>query len=200
MNIPIKIREREKKFIIVGIIIILLILAYRGVLWYQDVKFSAKEHIETKQIAIQKQLNKINQEDVLKKDLESLKRELNGIERALLSGEKPPVAAAEVQRRLKTFAQSLNIVIKSERTLNPIESELYIGIPVEIGFTASTSKLKEMLYKIKTSPLLLTVATMKVRVTNIKNPVENYITLVVNGFIKKTQKSKEDRKEGSIVS
>jgi Tfp pilus assembly protein PilO len=200
MNLPLKISDREKRVVFIGIIIVVLIIAYRGILWYKDIKVSAREHIETKQIALQKQFDKISQEGALRKTLKSAGNEIAALERGLLSGEKPPVAAAEVQRRLKGIALSHEIVIKSERALNPFESELYIIVPVEIGFNASTTKLKEMLYEIKTSPLLLAVSAMKVRVTNIRNPVENYNTLVVNGFIKKVKTPAEEKQEGSIAS
>jgi len=81
--------------------------------------------------------------------------------------------------------------------LGPVENGLYLGVPVEIGFSASTAKLKDMLYRIKTSPLLLTVTKMKVRVTNIKNPVDVYATVVVKGFIKKSRSPDMGGKEGN---
>ncbi len=200
MNLPFKISQREKKFIVLGIAVVFLIGMYRGVSWYRDFRFSAAEHIETERITIEKQLHKILEEDEISNNLQAVSTELNNLERGLLTGDKPPVAAAEVQRILKRIATSLNIDIKSERALNPVENGLYIGIPVEIGFTASTSQLKDMLYNIKTSPLLLTVTTVKVRVTNIKNPVDVYTTLIVKGLIKKTQTPDVEKKEGKIAA
>jgi hypothetical protein len=71
---------------------------------------------------------------------------------------------------------------------------LYLGIPVEIGFNASTEKLKKMLYKIMTSETILTVTEMKILVKNIRNPVDVSATLIVNGFMKKPDLSKGDKK------
>ena len=200
MNLPIKISQREKNFLLIGMIVVFLIIMYRGVLWYRDFRFSAAEHIETKQITLQKQSTKISEEVEIGNNLKAVSAELKNLEKGLLKGDKPPVAAAEVQRILKNIAESLTINIKSERALNPVENGSYIGIPVEIGFTASTAKLKDMLYKIKTSPLILTVTTVKIRVTNMRDPGDVYTTLIVKGLIEKTQKPEKDKKEGKIAS
>jgi hypothetical protein len=200
MNLPFKISQREKKFLLAGIIVVFLIVMFRGVSWYRDFRFSATEHIETKRITLEKQLNKILKEDEIRNNLQAVSTELNNLEKGLLMGDKPPVVAAEIQRILKSIAKPLRIDIKSERALNPVENGLYIGIPVEIGFTASTEKLKDMLYKIKTSRLILSVTTIKIRVTNVKNPEDVYTTLVVKGLIKKAQTPETDKKEGKIAA
>ncbi|MCK5427415.1 MAG: hypothetical protein KAJ34_06945, partial [Thermodesulfovibrionia bacterium] len=141
MNLPFKISQREKKFLLAGIIVVFLIVMFRGVSWYRDFRFSAAEHIETKRITLQKQSTKISEEVEIGNNLKAVSAELKNLEKGLLKGDKPPVAAAEVQRILKNIAESLTINIKSERALNPVENGSYIGIPVEIGFTASTAKL-----------------------------------------------------------
>jgi Tfp pilus assembly protein PilO len=187
MNIPFKVSQREKKFLMAGGVIVFLILTFHFVTWYRDFRASTREYIEAKQIILQKQLSKIAESKGIRKDLEVAGVELKDLEKGLLSGNKPPVAAAEVQRILKSTALSLGIEIKSERTLSPVDNGSYLGIPVEIGFTSSTAKLKDMLFAIRTSPLLLTITEMKVRVTNVSNPVDIYTTLTVKGFMKKSQ-------------
>ncbi len=89
----------------------------------------------------------------------------------------------------------MNIDVKLERTLNPVDTDFHLGIPVEIGFKASTEKLKDLLYGLRKSPYLFTVSEIKVRVTNISNPVDVYATLVVTGFIKKPVE--ENKKESN---
>lgn len=194
--ISLKISQREKRFLAIGGIVAFLILTYYLVTWYKDFRASTREYIEAKQITLQKQLNKISEKENIQKNFEVVSADLKELEKGLLSDSKPPVAAAEVQRALKDMALSLGIDIKSERALNPVDNGLYLGIPVEIGFTASTAKLKDMLLKIKTSSLLLTITEMKVRVTNVNNPVDVYATLIVKGFIKKPQMMDEGKKRG----
>ncbi len=193
MNMPLKIGQREKKFLIAGGIIVFLILAYQFAAWYKGMRSSAKEYIETREVTLQKQFDKIQQKTKIKNKFDAVDAEVEELEKELVSGDTPPVAAAEIQRNIKAIALSLGIDVKSEKALSPVESGLYLSIPVEIGFTAPTAKLKDMLYRIKTSPLLLTVPKIKIRVVNVNNPGDVYATLTVEGLIKKPS-LQEDKK------
>jgi len=196
MNIPLNISPREKKFLAGGGVIVFLILIFHLATWYRDIRISTREYVETKRITLQRQLSKITEKEDILKNLEVVSVEMEELEKGLLSGDKPPVAAAEIQRILKSIASSFGIDIKSERALNPVDNGLYLGVPVEIGFTASNAELKDMLLAIRTSPLLLTITEMKVRVTNIDNPMDVYTTLTVKGFMKKSQTKEGDTKGG----
>ncbi len=195
MNVPLKINPREKKILIIGGVIAVLILAYLVIAWYGNIKGSMRESIEAKKFILVKQLNKIPEKENMLRKSENLSNQLKVLERGLLPGDKPPVAAARIQKTLKEMALSLNVNIKLEKALNTVDSGPYLGIPVEIGFTSTTEKLKKMIYRIKTSSLLLTITDIKIRVTNQRNPVNSYTTLTVKGFIKKPQISNDDRKE-----
>ncbi len=195
MNIPLKINPREKKILIIGGVIVVLILAYLVIAWYGNIKGSMRENIETKKFILEKQLNKIPEKENMLRKSENLSNQLKILERGLLPGNKPPVAAARIQKILKEMALSLNINIKLEKALHTVDSGPYLGIPVEIGFTSTTEKLKKMIYRIKTSSLLLTIPDIKIRVSNKRNPANSYTTLTVKGFIKKPQISNDDRKE-----
>lgn len=200
MKIPIKISRREKKVLLIGGIIAILLISYQFFGWYKDFRSSIKEYSEAKRFNLERQLNRISGKAVLEERFKTTDAELKEIEKGLLPGDKPPLSQAELQRLLKEMALSLNIEIKTEKTLTPVEAGPYIGVPVEIGFIATTAKLKDMLYKIKTSTYLLAVSEMNVRVTNIQNPVDAYTTLVVKGFIKKPKTKGKDKKEGSSAS
>ena len=195
MNLPFNINEREKKFLIIGGIAVLLVIFYNLFSWYGDVKGNVQEVSDMKWFILNKQLNKLSQKNIIEKRAEAVVKELTIQEKAFLSGNKTPVAAAALQKFLKDSASSLKIDVKLERTLSQVESEFYLGIPVEIGFTASTGKLKDLLYRINKSPLLLTISEMKIKVTNIRNPVDTYTTLIVTGFIKKPETKEQDEKK-----
>lgn len=195
MNLPFNINEREKKFLIIGAIAVILVIFYNLFSWYGDVKGNVKEVSDMKWFMLNKQLNKLSQKNVIEKRAETIVRELAIQEKAFLGGNKTPVAAAALQKFLKDSASSLKIDVKLERTLSPVETEFYLGIPVEIGFTASTGELKDLLYRINKSPLLLTISEMKIKVTNIRNPVDTYTTLIVTGFIKKPETIEQDEKK-----
>ena len=200
MNLPFKVNEREKRFLIIGGIAVILIIAFNLFSWYGDTKNRVKEFSDAKLLMLQKQINRISGKDIIENRLKSVQQELERQEKMLLRGNTPPVAAAALQKFLKETASSLNIDVKLERALNPADIQFYLGIPVEIGFTASTRELKDLLIKLRKSPFLLTVSELKIRVTNISKPEDIYTTLVVTGFIKKTEEKETLRKEGKNVT
>lgn len=200
MNLPFKVNERERRFLTYGGIVVLLIIVFYLLSWYTDKKNDVKEISYSKNFMIEKQMAKIARKDSVERRALAIKKEIEMQERALLKGDKPPVAAASLQRALKEMASSLNIDVKLERTMNPVDVEIYQGIPVEIGFKATTGELKSLLVKIRKSSYLLMVSEMKVRVTNVSDPVDIYSTLVVTGFIKKAVKEEEGDKEAKNVS
>lgn len=189
-----KISKREKKFLLAGGIIALIIISYQLFLWYGDFRASIKEYSEGTRVKIERQIIKISEKEVLQSKRDAADAYLKELKKGLLPGDKPAVAQAELQRVLKEMAISSNIEIKLERPLTPVDMGLYAAVPVEIGFVATTAKLKSMLYKIKTSPFLLSVSEMKTNVTNINNPVDSYTTLVINGLIKKPAAKVEGKK------
>jgi hypothetical protein len=187
MNLPLKLSEREKKFIIIGVVISVLIIISHVYSWHMDLRKEVKEISDAKLFMLEKQLNKIAEKDEIEKQISIIKQRLEKQEKMFLRGNKPPVAAAALQRFFKETVSSLGIDVKLERTLNPVDTEFYLGIPVEIGFTASTKKLQDLLFKLRSAPYLLIISEMKIRVTNISNPTSIYTTLVVTGFIKKPE-------------
>lgn len=195
MNLPFKVNEREKRFLIIGGLVGAAIIIFHLFSWYADLRNELKDFSDAKFFKLEKQLEKISEKEELEKQLKAVKQQLERYERTFLKEDKPPVAAAALQKILKDIASSLAIEVKLERTLSPVDTDIYLGIPVEIGFTASTGKLQKLLYKLRTSPILLTVSEIKIRVTNISRPKDIYTTLVVTGFIKKTSVKEMDNKE-----
>ncbi len=195
MEFPLKVSDREKKFIIIGGIAVLFIFIYFIYGLYSDNKQLAFDYSDTRVMILQKQLNKIAKSEKFQKQLDDIERELKNKEKLFLKGNKAPVAAAELQKTLKDISSSLNIDIKLERALSTLKSDYYTGIPVEIGFTASTAKLNNLLARLRKSAFLLVVSEMKVRVMNISKPEDINVTLVVTGFIRKPvdTKIKESR-------
>lgn len=194
LNIPIKVNARERKFLVIGGIAVLLILVFQFFTWYDVTKDRLKDLSDNKYYMLQMQLDSISNNSSIDKQAKKVEAELNRLENTLLKGNTPPVAAAALQKFLKDIAAKSNINVKLERTLNPVELDVYLGIPVEIGFTTSTESLKDIMVRLKKSAYLLTVSEIKIRVTNISRPEEIYTTLVVTGFIRNTEKD-EDKKE-----
>jgi hypothetical protein len=185
MNLLSKIGPREKKFLIIGGIVILSIIIFEGYTWYDEFKKRADDFSDARLVMLDKQLSRISGKDKIEKHLGDLKLELERQEKAILQGDKPPVAAAALSNILSEAASSQGVNIAMERTLNPSDVHSYVAVPVEIGFTTTTEKLKEILYRLRTSPFLLTVSEIKVRVLNVNKPTDIYTSLIVTGYIKK---------------
>lgn len=195
MNIPIRLNQREKKVLLSGGVIVILILAYYLTAWYKDMSVSLGDHVDAGRTKLERQLTEISGKTDIQKEFEVVSADLMELEKGLLSGSKPPLAAAEIQRTLKDIVSAVDVHINLERILEtaPTENDLYLGIPVEIGFAASTAKLKDILYRIKTSPLQLTVSEIKILVRNTENPTDVNTTLTVKGFMKNPQQYKNDK-------
>jgi len=195
LNIPIKVNEREKKFLIIGGIAIFLILIFQLFTWYNVTKDRVKDFSDDKYYMLQKQMDRINESKNIDNQAKRVEAELKTLENTLLKGGTPPVAAADLQKFLKDTAAISNIDVKLERTLNPVILEDYLGIPVEIGFSTTTKSLQDLMVRLRKSAYLLTVSEIKIRVTNISKPEEIYTTLVVTGFIRNTLVKDGNKKE-----
>jgi len=180
-----KISDREKKFLFIGGVAVFAILIYYALSMFTDYKKRTDDSSDVRLVMLEKQLNRISGKNKVEDNLEGLKQALELQEKTILQGDKPPVAAAELSRMLREAASAQGVNIALERTLNTSDIGYYNAVPVEIGFTATTEKLKGILYSLRISPFLLTVSEIKIRVTNITKPVDIYTTLVVTGYIKK---------------
>ena len=195
LNIPIKVNERERRFLIIGGLAIFLILAFQLFTWYNVTKDRLKDYSNDKYYMLQKQLDRITESESIDNKTNRAEAELKRLENTLLKGSTPPVAAADLQKILKDTAAISNIDVNLERTLNPVILENYLGIPVEIGFSTTTKSLQDLMVRLRKSAYLLTVSEIKIRVTNISKPEEIYTTLVVTGFIRNTEVKDENKKE-----
>lgn len=201
MKLPIKVSQRDKRVLLFGGLIALLIIAYSLFSWYSDFMESVSSVSDAKIVLLKKQLMKLSEGDDLQNQVNAFKQDFERRKGSLLKGEKTPVAAADLQRILKEMASSLNIDVNLERALTPVDYNFYLGIPIEIGFVANTDKLNSMLYMLKQSPFLLTVTEIKIRVSNVNNPVNVNATLQIMGFIEKPSAEKAaGTEEGKDVS
>jgi hypothetical protein len=195
MNLPFKVNEREKKVLIIGGIAVIAILLFQAYSWYADYKKRTEDFTGARSIMLEKQLRRISEKDAFENKLNEFKQELEKQEIAILQGDKPPIAAAALSDILRDAATSSGVNITMERTINPYDVHYYVAVPVEIGFTTTTERLKELLFKVRTAPFLLTVSEIKIRVINVANPVDIYASLVVTGFIKKPVEAEKESKE-----
>lgn len=199
MNLLSKVSERERKFIVLGAVAVFLIVIYYLYGLYSDYKTKVEDYADTRIIMLEKQLAKLSGREGLEQRAEEFKKEVGRHEKLFLNGSKAPVAAAELQKTIKDIAASLSIEIRLERALNPVDEDFFTSVPVEIGFTSSTARLKGLLERLRATPFLLTLTEMKIRVLNVSKPEDINVTLVVSGYIKKPE-NQSGTKEAKNVS
>ena len=73
MNLPIKVNEREKRFLIIGGIAVILIIAFYLFSWYSDTRRNVREFSDAKLFKLQRQINKITEKDYIQKRLNAVK-------------------------------------------------------------------------------------------------------------------------------
>lgn len=180
-----KIGKREKKALILGGIAVSLILLYLFYDWFIGYRRDLGLKGETMELQVSRLMGKISEKEEIDKRLSEAKATLRELEKGLLPGDKPAVAAAELQKILKTMASTSGVDIRSERILSPVDMKHYSAISVEVVFVSTTKKLRDLLYSIERSPILLVIPDMKIRVTNIRNPTDIQVNLTVKGLIRK---------------
>lgn len=137
----------------------------------------AREEVLTKRRAL------IAQRATFAARLEEASRAVDQASARLLPGATPPLAASELQKRVKELASQSNVEVRSERILTPVERGRLLEIPLEITVAGSIRDILMLLYRLEGTEKLLTVQDLKVRVVSVGQPKELLTTLTVSGYI-----------------
>jgi hypothetical protein len=179
--------SKERKYILIGGGVLLLLgLLYRFFPIIQDLQPAGSEIILKKQ-QIAKYLKKIQKRDKLESRLTTLNRNLARAELGLLTGETTALAAVDIQNILSEITKKIDIEIKTMRVIKSVDLENmnYLSIPVQFTLKSTIRQLKDLLYKIESSPKFLTISNIKIRNTSGKQPEQIQSTITVSGFLKK---------------
>ena len=106
-------------------------------------------------------------------------------EKGLLKATKPTVAAAELVESFKAVTSRKGIVITSQRSLAASDMAGYTVIPVEFLFRADLAQVKNLLYDIQSSQMLVGVRELKIKVPESNDNGRLEVRLVIEGAIKK---------------
>lgn len=179
-----RLKKRERIVLAAGFLIVMAIIGSYCYEWYGQYRAEHMSRLSTKELYLEKQTTKISELKEVQARLDAISAEMKDLEKGLLAGEKPSVAAAELQRVVKDAASALAVEIRSEKILNPVEYGNYTAIQVEVSFAASTAKLRDMLQFIEGSNYYLAISDMKVRAIDIKNTKDLQVILTLRGYIK----------------
>ena len=101
----------------------------------------------------------------------------------LLSGNTPPLAAANLQDILKTLAVKNLINIKSEKVLDIKGLDFFTEIPVQIEFVSIMTNLTNFCYDIENYEKTLIITDLNIQAASYRDPKDVRVALVIAGFI-----------------
>ena len=178
----------QRKYIFIVLAVLLsLALVYRFFPFIQEFVSPAQE-IALKERRLIKYRKTVAASRDLDKRLDSLNKSLQQLESGLLSGKTASLAAVEIQKTLREIAEKSSVQVRSVKVLKPedLGQKDYLRIPVDFYISPTTRQLKEILYRIETSPKYLTVKKMRIRYYG--NPERRFrCNITVAGFMKKAK-------------
>jgi Tfp pilus assembly protein PilO len=181
-----KITQRDKKFLIVGgIAVILFVLLKFLLLPFWDQFSGQKEDLMLKEMTLERYIKFMAKQGEFQRKLKLLQREERKINNSLLRGETTSLAAADIQKIIDRIATQSDIDIQSVKIMNAGQQGPFTTIPIQVRFTSDPGRMVNFIDSVEKSQKLLTIPELKIRVKNRRNPKEIIVTMIVRGFMKK---------------
>ena len=184
--------NRTVRLLIVGALLLSIGAIYR---FYPTIKgiFFLEEEIAVKT----RQLRKFQKIEAEKRRLEasvaSLVRSIDVAESGFLNGQTPALAAVDIQNLVNNIARRSEVEIQRMRVLAPRENEEenealrnYVRVPVQVTLNGNIRQIKEILYGIESSPKLLSMDELRIRVVSRQDPRNLFCLFTVSGLMKGT--------------
>ena len=105
----------------------------------------------------------VGREGALNAESRDLESRIAAHEEALLPGATPPLAAADLQTRLKQLADRAGLKIQSEKILAHVKRDAYLEIPVQIVANGEMRNLKDFLVAVDSSKIFMAVQNVSLR-------------------------------------
>lgn len=105
----------------------------------------------------------VGREAGLRAEAEAIGGRIAAYEAALLPGTTPPLAAADLQTRLKKLAESAGLKIQSEKILAHVKRDAYLEIPLQIVATGDIRTLKNFIVAVESGELFVAVQDLSLR-------------------------------------
>ena len=188
------ISKRDKKVLMIGALAVALFLVINYVISpFIESENNIQEGTEQKEMLLQKYEKVINQRGEIEKKLAKMKREQSALNKKLLKGSTPSLAAAEMQKMLENISKKYGLELKSVKVKDAEESGEFLAIPLEIRLTTDLNSTRKFLADLEKNSKYLIIPKLKISVKNQRDPKEVIVTLVVTGFFMKkgTDKGKK---------
>jgi len=189
-----KISKRDKKILTIGVLAVALILIMNYVLFpFIEGEKDIRERTQQKEMVLQKYEKIINQREEIEKKLNQLRGKQNQLNRRLLKGSTPSLAAAEMQKTLEGISRAHDLELKSVKVKDAEERGEFLAIPLEIRLTTDLNRTRKFLADLEKNSKYLIIPQLKISVKNQRDPKEVIVTLVVTGFFMRESSEKEEK-------
>lgn len=173
----------ENRRILPGISIAFFLAALLIIKYGYQYHLAVQDEIEAKRELYAASAAMVPEENELEDILRAAESRVDVLEKGLLDAKRAPVGAAMLQRAVREMSIRRGITIKSEKALQAVEAGSYIKIPVEVQFAADMPQIKNLLYDVLSSPLIMGIKSIRIK-TNSERKLE--LVLTIEGAIRKT--------------
>lgn len=162
-----KISTREKWVLIVGGAAVAGILVF----WYAvrpwvSSQFGMRQEMREQRALLERYQLLAGEKERYQGKAGQLRRQLDQAQALLLTGERLPLVAAELQGLLHKLGQESGVTIVRENVLPPKKVDILNQVTVELSVRGDLKALRDFVYKIQTTPKLLTIPKVTVRATH----------------------------------
>lgn len=159
-----KISSREKRFLAAAAGAVLLFAAGRwlAVPWVRSVT-GASEVIGERLAVMEAYQGVIAREGILGQEAGALDTALEEYGAYLLPASAPPLAAAELQNRIKAIADRSGLNIQSEKILAHQAGEFYLEIPVQIVATGKVEQVRDFILLLESAETYIGIGALQLR-------------------------------------
>jgi Tfp pilus assembly protein PilO len=177
-------QPRERRLLVLAAIVAVGVLGYAYVV---EPLLTHHERVRTliaaRESLLARQQRLVGRRDRYTEERDALQTEIAQRRTRLLAGDKPPLAASELQKLVKNTAQEAGVDVRSERILPIVERGGYTEVPVEVTLSGPIRGMVAFLQRLDAVPLQVSVQDLKLRVVSITAPRELLATLAVTGYI-----------------
>jgi Tfp pilus assembly protein PilO len=164
-RLPVRLKKRERVMLAVaGLAVVVYLLASLVVLPGIRRYVEAGTELEEGERVLEGYRTTLDRERDLRQRLQSAEAAAASLTPSLLTSDKPPLAAAELQNLVKDAAGSRGLQITSEKIAAAVKGEWMTVIPVEVTASGQINQLTDFLYAVETGRPALSVPEMTIRV------------------------------------
>jgi len=189
----VKVTGREKRVLAVGVIAVLAVMAYYALTLVPDGEDLART-VDLKKKMLLKQRETLSREEIYKTRLEQYKKHLDQDMTRLLAGDNPNVAAAELQKILKDFADRSSVEITGRNVIAAKKPENGIQkVSVRIDTNCNPEQLVQFLAAIENYEKFLMIDEFTINSIRVRNRYELRPNLTISGYIAVEETKAEEK-------